>query len=236
MPAGPAARAVVLATDASEVRRVLAPTAWMVLEELLLRSNASDGECIASESVRRSAGHWKYRRTRSPGRSANCAVPVWSRSLNVGPMPARSTLAGRIPLQPDGPRSSTSRHQRLRVQRSWPAQWRWCGTSCRCASGGLNQSDLVEVMVCPFRAGVCCCVVASLSLGVQVAQISPAERVSFTWPQRMIGTCAEKQSFARLRGCAAAMAPPPLRGDRAFRKCPQRLNRTDRADRVVRRS
>lgn len=52
MPAEPAGRNVVLTTGANGVRRALAPTAWMVLEELLLRSNTSDGECIACESVR----------------------------------------------------------------------------------------------------------------------------------------------------------------------------------------
>lgn len=46
-------RAVVVTMDASEVRRVLAPSAWMVLEELLLCSSASiDGERVACESVR----------------------------------------------------------------------------------------------------------------------------------------------------------------------------------------
>jgi DNA-binding transcriptional ArsR family regulator len=39
--------------DASEMRRVLAPSAWMVLEELLLCSSASiDGERVASVSLR----------------------------------------------------------------------------------------------------------------------------------------------------------------------------------------
>ena len=52
LPAEPAGRNVVLTTGASGVRRALAPTAWMVLEELLLRSNSFGGEFIADVSVR----------------------------------------------------------------------------------------------------------------------------------------------------------------------------------------
>jgi len=53
LSAEPAGHTVVLTMGASGVRRALAPTAWMVLEELLLRSSASiDGERVASESVR----------------------------------------------------------------------------------------------------------------------------------------------------------------------------------------
>ena len=53
MSAEPVGPAVVVTMDASEVRRVLAPSAWMVLEELLLCSSTSfDGERVACESVR----------------------------------------------------------------------------------------------------------------------------------------------------------------------------------------
>jgi len=53
LSAEPVGRAVVVTMDASEVRRVLAPSAWMVLEELLLCSSATfDGEYVSCESVR----------------------------------------------------------------------------------------------------------------------------------------------------------------------------------------
>ena len=52
MPAEPARHTVVLTTGASEVRRALSPTAWFVLEELLLHSSSVGGERIAGLSVR----------------------------------------------------------------------------------------------------------------------------------------------------------------------------------------
>ena len=47
-----ATRSIVVAFEASELRRELGPTSWMVLEELLLRSTGPADECIAIVSVR----------------------------------------------------------------------------------------------------------------------------------------------------------------------------------------
>lgn len=52
MAVEPAGGTVVLTTGASEVRRALSPTAWFVLEELLLHSSSVGGERIAGSSVR----------------------------------------------------------------------------------------------------------------------------------------------------------------------------------------
>ena len=45
-------RSVVVGAAASELRRALGPTSWMVLEELLLRSTGPADECVARVSVR----------------------------------------------------------------------------------------------------------------------------------------------------------------------------------------
>ena len=45
-------RSVVVGAAASELRRALGPTAWMVLEELLLGSTGPVDACVASVSVR----------------------------------------------------------------------------------------------------------------------------------------------------------------------------------------
>ena len=47
-----ATRSIVVAFDASELRRDLGPTSWMVLEELLLRSTGPADACVACVSVR----------------------------------------------------------------------------------------------------------------------------------------------------------------------------------------
>ncbi len=51
MPAE-ATRSIVVAFEASELRRDLGPTSWIVLEELLLRSIGRADACVASVSVR----------------------------------------------------------------------------------------------------------------------------------------------------------------------------------------
>ena len=45
-------RSVVVGAAASELRRALGPTSWMVLEELLLRSTGPADACVARVSVR----------------------------------------------------------------------------------------------------------------------------------------------------------------------------------------
>ena len=45
-------RSVVVGAAASELRRALGPTSWMVLEELLLRSTGPAEACVAQVSVR----------------------------------------------------------------------------------------------------------------------------------------------------------------------------------------
>ena len=45
-------RSVVVGAAASELRRALGPTSWMVMEELLMRSTGPADACIASVSVR----------------------------------------------------------------------------------------------------------------------------------------------------------------------------------------
>ena len=45
-------RSVVVGAAASELRRALGPTSWMVLEELLLRSTGPANACVARVSVR----------------------------------------------------------------------------------------------------------------------------------------------------------------------------------------
>ena len=52
MPADAASTSVVVAGAASELRRALGPTSWMVLEELLLHSTGPADGCVASVSVR----------------------------------------------------------------------------------------------------------------------------------------------------------------------------------------
>lgn len=45
-------RSIVVGAESSELRRALGPTSWIVLEELLLRSNGTTAECVARVSVR----------------------------------------------------------------------------------------------------------------------------------------------------------------------------------------
>ena len=45
-------RSVVVGAAASDLRRALGPTSWLVLEELLLCSNGTADECVARVSVR----------------------------------------------------------------------------------------------------------------------------------------------------------------------------------------
>ena len=45
-------RSIVVGGESSELRRALGPTSWVVLEELLLRSNGTSDECVARVSVR----------------------------------------------------------------------------------------------------------------------------------------------------------------------------------------
>ncbi len=45
-------RTVVVGAAASELRRTLGPTSWMVLEELLVRSTGPADACVAKVSVR----------------------------------------------------------------------------------------------------------------------------------------------------------------------------------------
>ena len=45
-------RSVVVGAAASELRRTLGPTSWMVLEELLMRSTGPADACVARVSVR----------------------------------------------------------------------------------------------------------------------------------------------------------------------------------------
>ena len=45
-------RSVVVGAASSELRRALDPTSWVVLEELLLRSHGTTGDCVACVSVR----------------------------------------------------------------------------------------------------------------------------------------------------------------------------------------
>ena len=45
-------RSVVVGAAASELRRALGPTSWMVLEELLIRSTGPADACVSSVSVR----------------------------------------------------------------------------------------------------------------------------------------------------------------------------------------
>ena len=45
-------RSVVVGAAASELRRTLGPTSWMVLEELLVRSTGPADACVAQVSVR----------------------------------------------------------------------------------------------------------------------------------------------------------------------------------------
>ena len=52
MPAEAPSRSVVVGGAASELRRALGPTSWMVLEELLLCSTGPADGCVASVSVR----------------------------------------------------------------------------------------------------------------------------------------------------------------------------------------
>lgn len=47
-----ATRSIVVAFEASELRRELGPTSWMVLEELLLGSTGPVDACVARVSVR----------------------------------------------------------------------------------------------------------------------------------------------------------------------------------------
>jgi hypothetical protein len=76
---------VVLAAEASELRRRLGPTAWVVLEEMLLASRlAADGR-VAQVSVRslaRSVGIAKNTAARAIGRlhEAGVVAPVQSRT------------------------------------------------------------------------------------------------------------------------------------------------------------
>jgi DNA-binding transcriptional ArsR family regulator len=52
MPVESALPSVVVGGAASELRRALGPTSWMVLEELLLQSTGPADACVASVSVR----------------------------------------------------------------------------------------------------------------------------------------------------------------------------------------
>ena len=52
MPAESPSTSVVVGGAASELRRALGPTSWMVLEELLLCSTGPANGCVASVSVR----------------------------------------------------------------------------------------------------------------------------------------------------------------------------------------
>ncbi|MGE0306550.1 MAG: hypothetical protein AB7Q27_12390 [Acidimicrobiia bacterium] len=52
MPAEATTRFVVVGAAASELRRALGPTSWMVLEELLMRSTGPADPCVSSASVR----------------------------------------------------------------------------------------------------------------------------------------------------------------------------------------
>ncbi len=45
-------RSIVVGAASSELRRALGPTSWVVLEELLLRSHGTTGDCVACVSVR----------------------------------------------------------------------------------------------------------------------------------------------------------------------------------------
>jgi DNA-binding transcriptional ArsR family regulator len=47
-----AMRSVVVGAAASELRRAVGPTSWMVLEEMLMRSTGRAGACVSSVSVR----------------------------------------------------------------------------------------------------------------------------------------------------------------------------------------
>jgi len=51
-PLTDANRQIAIGATSLQLRRLLGPTAWMVLEELLLASACTDGRCIASVSVR----------------------------------------------------------------------------------------------------------------------------------------------------------------------------------------
>jgi len=50
--AEPVMRSVVVGEAASELRRALGPTSWVVFEELLLRSSGTSDDCVACVSVR----------------------------------------------------------------------------------------------------------------------------------------------------------------------------------------
>ena len=52
MSVEPALPSVTVGAAASELRRALGPTSWMVLEELLLRSTGPADACVARVSVR----------------------------------------------------------------------------------------------------------------------------------------------------------------------------------------
>ena len=45
-------RSIVVGAASSDLRRALGPTSWVVLEELLLRSHGTTGDCVACVSVR----------------------------------------------------------------------------------------------------------------------------------------------------------------------------------------
>ena len=49
-------RSVVVGAAASELRRALGPTSWVVLEEILVRSSGPADACVACVSVRALAG------------------------------------------------------------------------------------------------------------------------------------------------------------------------------------
>ena len=52
MTAGRSTRAVVIGAASRELRRRLGPTAWIVLEEMLVGSVETAGECTAGVSIR----------------------------------------------------------------------------------------------------------------------------------------------------------------------------------------
>jgi hypothetical protein len=88
---------VVIGVEARPLRRVLGPSAWVVLEELLLRSVECDGERVAPVSVRAlavSAGLAKDTVARALGRlrAAGLVVPVQGRTA------AGTFMAGRYRL------------------------------------------------------------------------------------------------------------------------------------------
>lgn len=151
MPAEPAGRNVVLTTGASGVRRALAPTAWMVLEELLLRSNGFGGEFIADESVRalgRSLGLSKDTVARAIRQLHGAGlVTVSQRRTGIGrfesgsyvlALPAGVTLASAIATSrnfrsrssPEAPAMTAPGCIALMIDRQVPASrgvWSCCG-------------------------------------------------------------------------------------------------------------